>query len=118
MPHARKGRRSSPPTRIGSRTRPARRAAPARSRPSPETWAPLVDRFELFNRDTLFSWVAEAGLPAVASGDFHEEQHLATWKTMLPCPRTEASVLAYLRSSRPAFLVNLAARDEPLSRAA
>jgi len=74
---------------------------------SPSTWAPLVDRFELFNRDTLFAWVAGARLPAVACGDFHEPDHLATWKTMLPCAKDERSVLAYLRSTRPAFLVNL-----------
>jgi predicted metal-dependent phosphoesterase TrpH len=85
---------------------------------SPATWAPLVDRFELFNRDTLFSWVADAGLPAVACGDFHVHEHLATWKTMLPCARTEASVIAYLGSSRPAFLVNLCAHGQSLPRAA
>ncbi len=86
---------------------------------SPSTWAPLVDRFELFNRDTLFGWVARAGLPVVASGDFHGPEHLATWKTMLPCTKDEESVVSYLRSSRPVFLVDLAdqaARD--LTRAA
>ena len=31
----------------------------------------LADRFELFNRTTLFGWVSRAGLPAVATGDFH-----------------------------------------------
>src|SRR5579863_5096575 len=37
----------------------------------PARWTPLLDRFELFNRDTLFQWVAEKGLPAVGCGDFH-----------------------------------------------
>ncbi len=69
--------------------------------------APLVDRFELFNRHTLFPWVAAAGLPAIASGDFHRLEHLATWKTMLPCAKDEGAVVDYLRSSRPAFLVRL-----------
>ena len=69
--------------------------------------APLVDRFELFNRHTLFGWVAVAGLPAVASGDFHRLEHLSTWKTLLPCVKDEAAVVGYLRSSRPAFLVRL-----------
>jgi predicted metal-dependent phosphoesterase TrpH len=69
--------------------------------------APLVDRFELFNRDTLFEWVAELGLPMVANGDFHRLEHLATWKTMIPCPKDAQAVVAYLRSSRPAFLVRL-----------
>jgi len=73
----------------------------------PRELAPLVDRFELFNRDTLFEWVAAARLPAVASGDFHRLEHLATWKTLLPCAKDPEAVVAYLRSPRPAFLVRL-----------
>lgn len=67
----------------------------------------LVDRFELFNRYTLFGWVAAAGLPIVASGDFHRVEHLAGWKTMLPCSKNEGVVIDYLRSARPAYLVRL-----------
>ena len=66
-----------------------------------------VDRFELFNRHTLFDWVAAAGLPAIATVDFHDLSHLRTWKTLLPCPKDEDAVLAYLQSPRPAFLVSL-----------
>jgi len=71
----------------------------------PDRWAPLVDRFELFNRQTVFSWVAEAGLPIVATGDFHVPEHLGTWKTMLPCPKDADAVVEYLRSPRPAYVV-------------
>jgi 3',5'-nucleoside bisphosphate phosphatase len=78
--------------------------------------APLVDRWELFNRNELFGWVAEHGLPAVASGDFHELEHLYGWKTLLPCSKDERAVIAYLRSSRPAFLTRIDA--VPLRRAA
>jgi len=84
----------------------------------PERWAPLVDRFELFNRHTLFAWVAEAGLPCVASGDFHVPEHLATWKTLLPCARREEAVVAYLRSDRPAYLVRLEPEAARPARAA
>jgi hypothetical protein len=68
--------------------------------------APLVepDRYELVNRRDVFAWVAERGLPAVASGDFHRLAHLDTWKTLLPCARTERTVVSFLRSSAPAFL--------------
>ena len=69
--------------------------------------AELVDRFELFNRDTLFGWVAAAGLLGIATGDFHRPEHLASWKTLLPCAKDELSVIHYLRSSRPAYLVRL-----------
>jgi predicted metal-dependent phosphoesterase TrpH len=84
----------------------------------PDRWAPLVDRFELFNRDTLFGWVAAAKLPAVACGDFHVPAHLATWKTLLPCAKEEQAVLDYLRSPRPAFLVRLDREPDALIQAA
>ena len=67
----------------------------------------LVDRWELFNRHETFGWVVEAGLPTVASGDFHRHEHLATWKTLLPCEKSEAAVVGYLRSSRPAYITRL-----------
>jgi hypothetical protein len=51
--------------------------------------------------------VAAAGLPTIASGDFHRLEHLGGWKTLLPCPKDEPSVVAYLRSARPAYLVRL-----------
>ena len=69
--------------------------------------APLVDRWELFNRYDLFGWVALRGLPAVASGDFHRREHLYGWKTLLPCVKDESAVVGYLRSARPAFLTRI-----------
>jgi predicted metal-dependent phosphoesterase TrpH len=71
--------------------------------------AASVDRFELFNRAECFHWVAAAGLPGVASGDFHRVEHLRTWKTLVPAARDEEAVVAYLRSDRPAYLADLAA---------
>jgi hypothetical protein len=69
----------------------------------------LVHRFELFNRAQLFGWVAEAGLPAVACGDFHRAEHLCGWKTLLPSRHDRASVVDYLRSHRPVYLARLEA---------
>jgi hypothetical protein len=70
--------------------------------------APLVDRWELVNRHTVYAWIAERRLPAVASGDFHRPEHVATWKTLLPCRKDAASVVHYLRSSAPASLAPFA----------
>jgi hypothetical protein len=78
--------------------------------------APLVDRWELFNRRELFAWVAERELAAVASGDLHQPEHLFGWKTLLPCAKREDAVVEYLRSTRPAFLTRI--DDVPLLRAA
>jgi predicted metal-dependent phosphoesterase TrpH len=64
-------------------------------------WArAAVDRFELCNRHDFFPWVAEERLPVVATGDFHRPDHLATWKTLLPCAKEEEAVLEYLRCGR------------------
>ena len=67
----------------------------------------LAHRFELFNRTTLFSWVAREGLPVVANGDFHRPEHLGGWKTLLPCEKDAEAVVAYLRSARPVFLTRV-----------
>jgi hypothetical protein len=69
-----------------------------------------VHRFELFNRETLFGWVAREGLPAVATGDFHRLEHLSGWKTLLPCAQEPDAVIAYLRSPLPAYLVRVGAQ--------
>lgn len=71
----------------------------------------IVDRYELFNRRELFGWVAEAGLPGVASGDFHRPGDLSGWKTLIPCQSDERSVVDYLRSSRPVYLAQVEASD-------
>jgi hypothetical protein len=76
----------------------------------------LVDRFELFNRNDVYGWVADAGLPVVASGDFHRPEHLATRKTLLPWHKEPEAVVDYLRSGRPVYLVPLG--HERLPRAA
>ncbi len=70
----------------------------------PDGLGALVHRFELFNRSQLFPWVAEAGRLAVATGDFHRPEHLAGWKTLIPCERAEDAVVDYLRSTRPVYL--------------
>jgi len=100
--HPYRGRRAASPSRTTQRFSREWRALRG-----------LVDRWELFNRYELFGWVAERGLPAVASGDFHREEHLYGWKTLLPVAKTERSVVDYLRSTRPAFLTRIDAVDAP-----
>ena len=67
----------------------------------------VLHRFELCNRHDFFTWVAEERLPVLASGDFHRPEHLATWKTLLPCAHEEEAVVAYLRSRGEAALTRL-----------
>ena len=81
--------------------------ATARFAEEPEWAAEVVDRFELFNRDDIFGWVAERRLQAVASGDFHRPEHLSSWKTMLTCGREALAVVDELRSRRPCALTRV-----------
>jgi predicted metal-dependent phosphoesterase TrpH len=73
-------------------------------------WAvEVVDRFELFNRDDRFDWIAQRQLPWVATGDFHRHEHLFSWKTLLDCERTETAVVTALRSGRQLPLMRIGA---------
>ncbi len=84
-----------------------------------EVFCSLVDRWELFNRREIFSWVALNGLRGIASGDFHRVEHLPSWKTLLPCEQDEEAVVAFLRSEHHAHLLPFSAdHRDVLSRAA
>ena len=67
----------------------------------------LADRFELFNRNSLFGWVARENLPVVANGDVHRPEHVGGWKTLLPCEKDADAVVAHLRSARPTYLTRV-----------
>lgn len=69
-------------------------------------WAvEAVDRFEICNRHDFFDWVSRDRLPVVANGDFHQPEHLVTWKTALTAEKSEEAIVDYLRSTRPVSLV-------------
>jgi hypothetical protein len=80
--------------------------------------AQAVDRFEICNRHDFFDWVAQARLPAVANGDFHRLEHLATWKTLLPAEKREDAVIEYVRSRKPVSLARVEAGRLDWQRAA
>ena len=84
-----------------------------------DSFRSLVHRWELFNRRETFSSVAVNALPAIATGDFHRREDLASWKTLLECERDEQAVLEFLRSNRSAYLTPFGAgRADPLAKAA
>ena len=78
--------------------------------------ASVVDRFEVCNRHDFFDWVAKARLPYVATGDFHQLEHLETWKTLVPAEKAEDALVDYLRSAAPVALTRF--RAEPQARRA
>lgn len=56
-----------------------------------------IDRWEVANRWDLFPAVSREKLPSIATGDFHSEEHLYTWKTLVRARRNASDVLAALR---------------------
>jgi predicted metal-dependent phosphoesterase TrpH len=90
----------------------------ARFSEEPDWARDVVHRFELCNRHDFFDWVAQARLPAVANGDFHRPEHLATWKTTFAAARHEEAVVAYLRSRDPVSLIPCERAVETVRRAA
>jgi predicted metal-dependent phosphoesterase TrpH len=76
--------------------------------------APYIDRWEVANRWDLFPAVSHAKLPSIATGDFHSEEHLYTWKTLVNARRDARSVLEVLRGPEPLAIHHLMPPAEPL----
>jgi hypothetical protein len=72
----------------------------------------------LANGKELFGWIVEEGLPLVATGGFHRTEDLASWKTLIPCRKSEREVVAHLRSRAPVYVMPYAAVTSPAALAA
>ncbi|HKR62349.1 MAG TPA: PHP domain-containing protein [Thermoanaerobaculia bacterium] len=58
--------------------------------------AHLVDLWEVACRFDLFPPVARARLPYIGNSDFHREEHLYAWKTLLPSRKNELAIFRAL----------------------
>lgn len=70
--------------------------------------ADLVDLWEVACRFDLFPPVARARFPFVGNSDFHREEHLYAWKTLLPCEKREEAIWRTLKSGVGLALTRLA----------
>ncbi len=57
----------------------------------------FLDRWESACRWEVFPQVLRAKFPSLANGDFHEPDHLYSWKTLLDAPRDPGAVLEVLQ---------------------
>jgi processive 1,2-diacylglycerol beta-glucosyltransferase len=56
-----------------------------------EKYAPLLDAWEIANRNNIFNDVGLKRLPFMANSDFHKPKHIYSWKTLIHCEKdTEA----------------------------
>jgi UDP-N-acetylglucosamine:LPS N-acetylglucosamine transferase len=65
-----------------------------------EEFAPLLDAWEIANRDDLFNPIGLKRLPFLANSDFHKPKHLYSWKTLLNCDKDPEAIKACVRENR------------------
>lgn len=65
-----------------------------------EKYAKYIDAWEIANRDDVFNVVSLKRYPYIANSDFHKARHLYSWKTLLNCDKTVASVKQCIRHNK------------------
>jgi processive 1,2-diacylglycerol beta-glucosyltransferase len=65
-----------------------------------DTYAPLLDAWEVANRDDIFNPVGLKQLPFVGNSDFHKPKHIYSWKTMLCCEKEPEAIKQCIRANR------------------
>jgi len=65
-----------------------------------EEYAPLLDAWEVANRDDIFNPIGLKKLPFIASSDFHKPKHIHSWKTVLYCEKEAEAIKHCIRVNR------------------
>ena len=65
-----------------------------------EHYAPLLDAWEVANRDDIFNPVGLKKLPFIANSDFHKPKHIHSWKTLLYCEKEAEAIKECIRVNR------------------
>lgn len=62
-----------------------------------EKFAPVIDAWEIANRNNLFTPVSLRRLPFLANSDFHKPKHIFSWKTLLNCEKNPEAIKECIR---------------------
>jgi processive 1,2-diacylglycerol beta-glucosyltransferase len=65
-----------------------------------DEYAPLIDAWEVANRDDIFNPIGLKKLPFVANSDFHKPKHIHSWKTLLYCEKEAEAIKHCIRVNR------------------
>ncbi|HEY0792977.1 MAG TPA: PHP domain-containing protein [Chthoniobacterales bacterium] len=65
-----------------------------------DRYAPLLDAWEVANRDDIFNPVGFKRLPFIANSDFHKPKHIFSWKTVLFCEKDPETIKDCIRVNR------------------
>ncbi|MGD0745113.1 MAG: glycosyltransferase, partial [Verrucomicrobiota bacterium] len=62
-----------------------------------DIFAPLLDAWEIANRDNIFNDIGLKRLPFIASSDFHKPKHIYSWKTLIHCEKDPEAIKDCIR---------------------
>jgi hypothetical protein len=62
-----------------------------------ELFTPIIDAWEIANRNNIFDCVGMKRLPFLANSDFHKPKHIYSWKTLLFCAKDEETIKDCIR---------------------
>lgn len=62
-----------------------------------DLFAPLLDAWEIANRNDIFAPVGLKRLPFIANSDFHKPKHIYSWKTLLQCEKDVDAIKSCIR---------------------
>ena len=62
-----------------------------------DKFAPVIDAWEIANRNNLFTPVSLRRLPFLANSDFHKPKHVFSWKTVLHCEKSVEAIKDCIR---------------------
>jgi UDP-N-acetylglucosamine:LPS N-acetylglucosamine transferase len=64
-----------------------------------EVFAPIIDAWEIANRNNIFTPVGLKRLAFIANSDFHKPKHIYSWKTVLNCEKDPEAIKDCIRNN-------------------
>ena len=64
-----------------------------------EVFAPIINAWEIANRNNIFTPVGLKRLAYLASSDFHKPKHIYSWKTILHCEKEPEAIKECIRKN-------------------
>ena len=62
-----------------------------------EVFAPIIDAWEIANRNNIFTPIGLKRLAFLANSDFHKPKHIYSWKTLLHCEKDPEAIKDCIR---------------------
>ena len=62
-----------------------------------EKFAPLLDAWEIANRNNIFNQIGLKRLPFIANSDFHKPKHIYSWKTLIHAQKDSEAIKDCIR---------------------